>query len=472
VPAPPAHQSLRHGDQIRLGQFRCTFRLDEGEGEANDEESLSVASALDSKSSALVLQAQPAEQLRILLEISNDLSHTLDLAALLPQILDHLMRLFPRADRGFVLLSEQPGSLPVVRAFKARRAEHESNDRVSSCILRRCVERVEAFRANNPREEFASSDSVVGSSVQSLLCAPLWAQDGRALGAIQLDSSALGSQFTEADLRLLLGVAGQASVAIVGVRLHREALARRERERDLAVARDIQLALLPRSLPVVPGYAFHTHYHAAQEVGGDYYDFVPLPAGRLAVLVGDVAGKGIPAALVMARFSAEARVCLETEPDLGAAVSRLNDQMVRADLAERFVTLAAVVLDPAAHTLTVASAGHPLPLVYRAAGGPVEEVAPLTSSGPPLGCFPRQTYEARDVRMGPGDGLVLFSDGVTEAMNAGGQMLGPSGVRAALGGRGQTAQTAGERLLRAVQDHAAGCEQSDDIVLVCVGRLG
>jgi hypothetical protein len=247
---------------------------------------------------------------------------------------------------------------------------------------------------------------------------------------------------------------------------------RDNKERDLAAAREVQLALLPQSPPSVPDYAFHARYQAAQEVGGDYYDFVPLPGDRLAVLLGDVAGRGVPAALVMAKFSVEARVCLEGEQDLGAAISRLNEQMVRANLAGRFVTLAAVVLDPAGHTLTMVNAGHPYPLVYRAEGGAVEEAAPRSASGPPLGLFPGLSYAAQEVRLGPGEGLVLFSDGVTEAMSAGRQMFGADGVRAALGVGGLTAYEAGERLLRAVQGHAAGCEQSDDIALVCIGRTG
>src|SRR5262249_33524475 len=258
-------------------------------------------------------------------------------AALLQQILDHLLRLFRQADRGFVLLCEEPDGPPVVRAFKPRRADLESDDRVSLTIIRRCVENVEAVLAGHPAQQFPTSASLAGLSVRSLMCAPLWAQDGRALGAIQLDGFGAVSEFTEEDLKLLMGVAGQASVALVAARLHHEGLLRQQRERDLALARDIQVALLPQSMPALRGHAFHARYKAAQEVGGDYYDFVPLPGGRLAVVVGDVSGKGIPAALVMAKFSAEARGCLEAEPDLATAVRRLNEQMCRANPPHRLV---------------------------------------------------------------------------------------------------------------------------------------
>jgi len=476
VPAPPAQLPLRNGDLIHLGRqsgsFSCIFLLDEC-GEGNDyEDSLQVMSSLAGTSSDLVLRAQPAEQLRALLEISKDLSHTLDLAALLPRILDHLLRLFRQADRAFVLLCDEPNSPPVVRAFKARRGDREDDDRVSLTIIRRCVEKVEAILAGNPAQQFPTSASLAGLSMRSLMCAPLWALDGKALGAIQLDGFGALSEFTEDDLRLLMGVAAQASVALAAARLHFEGLLRQQRERDLAVAREIQLALLPQSLPALPGHAFHARYMAAQEVGGDYYDFVPLPGGRLAVVVGDVSGKGIPAALVMAKFSAEARGCLEAEPDLATAVRRLNAQMCRANLPDRFVALTAAVIDPAESILTVLSAGNPTPVIYRAASAVVEQAVPPSAYGPPMGLFPGAEYEASSVQWGQGDGLVLFSDGVTEAMNARGEMFGDEGVHAALESSDLTAVEGGERLLSAVEMHAAGWQQSDDIVLVCVSRTG
>jgi serine phosphatase RsbU (regulator of sigma subunit) len=119
------------------------------------------------------------------------------------------------------------------------------------------------------------------------------------------------------------------------------------------LARRVQRTLLPPGPPDVPGYAFHAHYEPAYEVGGDYYDFIPLAGRRLAVLLGDVSGKGVAAALVMVKFSVEARVCLQTEPDAAAAVGKLNGLMTRAAMPDQFVTLAAAVLDPAAHTVTL-----------------------------------------------------------------------------------------------------------------------
>jgi serine phosphatase RsbU (regulator of sigma subunit) len=328
---------------------------------------------------------------------------------------------------------------------------------------------VEAVLGNDLPAEFPNSESIGDLGVRSLICTPLWTPDGQALGVVQLDTRADGRKFTPDDLRLLLGVAGQASMALGIARLHRESLALHRKARDLEVAQQVQRALLPGALPEVPGYAFHAHYAAADEVGGDYYDFVPLPGGRLAVLLGDVSGHGVAAALVMARFGAQARACLEAEAEPSAAVARLNDLVVRAAVPGRFVTMAVVVIDPAAHTLAVVNAGHPSPLLRRAAGT-VEEVAPPDASGMALGLADGQDYPCSEVRLGPGDSVVLFSDGVTEATGPGGGQFEVDGVRAVLGAGTGSPRATGEALAAAVRRHAAGCEQGDDIALVCFGR--
>src|SRR5262249_6562635 len=151
--------------------------------------------------------------------------------------------------------------------------------------------------------------------------------------------------------------------------LHREQVARERYQRELELARQVQLGFLPEKAPEVPGYAFYRFYEPAYEVGGDYYDFIPLPHGRLAMMLGDVAGKGVAAALLMAKVSADARFCSLTEAGPAAAVARLNALMCATGPADRFVTLIAAVLNQQDHTVTLVNAGHPAPLLYRRATG-------------------------------------------------------------------------------------------------------
>src|SRR5262249_45837560 len=154
------------------------------------------------------------------------------------------------------------------------------------------------------------------------------------------------------------------------------------------------------------------YYESALEVGGDYYDFISLPQDRLAVLVGDVAGKSVAAALVMGKFSVEGRGGLSNQPDPAPAASQLNKLISQVALADRFVTFVAVVLDPVTHTATLVNAGHPAPLLYRHANEAIEEAGAGELRGRPIGIAAHNEYRASQFPLLPGDRLVIFSDGV------------------------------------------------------------
>ena len=251
---------------------------------------------------------------------------------------------------------------------------------------------------------------------------------------------------------------------------HKAALEQERLQRDLVLAREVVKSFLPASLPKVAGYEFCAFNESALAVGGDLHDFIELPGNRLAVLVGDVSGKGVAAALVMARFSAEARTCLLSEPDLGAAIGRLNALVRPFSLISRFVTLAAIVLDPANHALTLVNAGHPSPLICRQATAAFEEAASRKESGPLLGVFESYDFEAKQIAMRPGDSVVIFSDGVTDAEDAQGRKLNLRGLHAVLRKGNAPPAELSRRILKAVNDHAGGQPQFDDITLVCLQR--
>src|SRR5262249_8271291 len=158
-------------------------------------------------------------------------------------------------------------------------------------------------------------------------------------------------------------------------------------------------------------------YEPAYEVGGDYYDFIPLPHGRLAMMLGDVAGKGVAAALLMAKVSADARFCSLTEAGPAAAVARLNALMCATGPPDRVRTLIAAVLNQQDHTVTLVNAGHPAPLLYRRATGKLEPATDQALVGLPLGVMPDHGYHSCQVALEPGDCIVAFTDGVTEAMD-------------------------------------------------------
>jgi serine phosphatase RsbU (regulator of sigma subunit) len=304
------------------------------------------------------------------------------------------------------------------------------------------------------------------------MCVPLCDANGKAFGVIQLDTQDRSKKFTQDDLKFLWGVANQAAIALDNARMHAEAVSRERLKRDLELAHRVQLSFLPAKLPQVPGYDFFAHYEPANEVGGDYYGFVPLLQNRLAVAVGDVAGKGVAAALLMAKLSSDTRFCLLTENDYGRAIARLNDLLHEfASPLDRFVTFAAAILDPTRHVVTLASAGHQSPLLARRGGGPPVEVVPNEVAGVPLGIMDGALFDTCQVTLQPGDTLVMFTDGLTDSLDVRGNQFSLEGVLRTIQEAGAVPpKVLGERLVKTVQQHAAGRSPFDDLTLVCLGR--
>lgn len=477
---------LRHNDRVRICDFQAAFYdsattlplpkdLMREEEEPEDEpESSSTVEATLSHSSNLLLQAQPAERLRALLEISSSLSKTLELDPLLPQIVESLFQLFRQADRCFIILVEEPSGKLIPKVIKTRRPHDEANARFSKSIVKKCLETVQAFLSDDASADkrLPLSQSVVDFRIRSVMCAPLANAEGKAFGVIQLDTQDRSKKFTQEDLTLLLGVCNVASISLENARMHESMLAQAKVKRDLELAHQVQLSFLPQKLPEVAGYEFAAHYEPALEVGGDYYGFASLSGGRVAVTLGDVAGKGVPAALLMAKLSSDTRSCLLTEPDLAKAVTALNEQVVQqTSQMDRFVTLVSAAVDPASHVVTLVNAGHMTPFVYRQAAGTVQEAAAKDAAGMPLGILDGQEYTASTLTLQPGDALLLFTDGVTDAVDVRNVAFGTKGILTALQSGGPfTPRTLVERLVRAVKQHSAGRAQHDDITLVCLGR--
>jgi sigma-B regulation protein RsbU (phosphoserine phosphatase) len=225
--------------------------------------------------------------------------------SLLPQIAETLFQVFRQADRCFIITREEPDQL-VPQVIKTRTKDSDSSARFSRTIVRRCLDTLESYLSEDASadQNLGAAASIAEFRIRSVLCAPIVTPDNKALGVIQLDTQQRNKRFTQDDLKLLCAVAGQAAVAMENARLHENLIARSKLDRDLEIARQVQFSFLPQQTPVVPNYEIFHFYSPAQMVGGDYYDFLPMPDGRLALFVGDVAGKGVPAALLMAKLSA------------------------------------------------------------------------------------------------------------------------------------------------------------------------
>ena len=493
--AVTGQRQLNDNDRIRICDFLYSFHESvpakppplppevRPEQTLEEPEELSAFEASVSTSSQLFLESQPTEKIRILIEISNNLRRILELDRLLPKIADNLFQLFRQADRAFLIIREEVIERDktierlIPKVIKTRRVQDESVASYSRSIVRECLKTVQAFLCDDAAtdQRFNMSQSIADFRIRSVMCAPLWSQDDKAFGVIQLDTQDRAKKFTQDDLNLLMAVANQASIALECARLHEDRLAQERLRRDVELAQQVQRSFLPQHQPEVPGYQFYAYYEPAQEVGGDYYGFIPLPPAqqRLAIMLGDVAGKGVPAALLMAKLSSDARFCLLSQGNPAAAISVLNDLLYEhTSQMDRFVTLAAAVLDASAHTLTLVNAGHPAPLIYRGATQTVEEATAKDTIGLPLGVTQGFVYRSHEVQLQPGDCVLLYSDGVTDQTDKQNNQIQQKAIRTALQEEVRTPQMLGERIVKILKQHAAGRAQQDDITLVCFGRTG
>jgi len=302
------------------------------------------------------------------------------------------------------------------------------------------------------------------------MCVPISRAGGEVLGVVQLDAQESGSSFSQRDLSVLAGLASVVAKSVETAQAHDERVAQEKLKRDLEIANKVQHGLLPARAPEIAGYELFNYYASALSVGGDYFNYVPLSGGRLACVLADVSGKGVSAALVMANLAGEVRYRLASEEDLVAAVAAINDTFCMTGWDERFATFVVIVLDPATHRARIVNAGH-LPVYLRSPDGTVAEIGP-EQEGLPLGMMPGWEYRQTEVEILPGTLMVLFTDGVSEAMDVEDRIYGLERIREILAGPGGTAEEIGNRILRDVERHSAGQVQTDDICLLCVARLG
>jgi phosphoserine phosphatase RsbU/P len=311
-----------------------------------------------------------------------------------------------------------------------------------------------------------------------MMCIPLWDHGRRAVGLLQIDTRAGESRFGRDDLDFLVAVAGAVGMVVENSRLHEVAVHYEKTKQEARDAEAVQRALLPDRPPELKGYEFWHDYEPARFVGGDYIDYRPLPghglrsarsrSRRWAIALGDVSGKGMPAALLMARISSEVRLILQAEPDPARAVERLNRNLCEGGMADKFVTLLLLVLDGDRHELTIVNAGHMGPLIRRSDGE--IEVVGEEGRGTVLGIVKGETYYAETIPLGTGDVVVAYTDGVTDATSLGGDGFGIERLQQTLSLAPRGAGPVGQAIREAVRRHAAGRDPFDDITLVTFGR--
>ncbi len=482
------HQAteLTDGDLIRICDLEFSYhdvqqsemkavQRAEGSGfgilmvdDPEDSSARAVTGKIDLSSIGTQLMVSPEIRLAALVEIMQNLGGSISLEEVLPRVLDSLFKVFIQADRGFIVLREPDGELRP-RWVKARREDQEESVRISRTVLRRIMEHKEAIISLDATadERFEMSQSVADFRIRSMLVAPLLNNQGEPIGAIQLDTLNQRNRFEEKDLELLVAVATQAGIAIENAQLHEQVVAQKLVEQDLLLAKQVQAAYLPKSYPAAPGYEFFQFYQAANQIGGDYFDYIVLGPNKVAIVVADVVGHGVAAAMFMAKLSAETRFTFGTKPDPTDAITLLNARMYGLDL-EKMVTMLVFILDTTTGAAQIVNAGHMAPIVRRKDGSLVEPS--MEESGVPLCILDDSTYELTNFQLEPGDLVAMYTDGVFEAPNAKGEQFSINRIRQIISANGGQVARTGKTIIDSVRRHIGDCPQEDDMCLVIFGR--
>ncbi len=411
-------------------------------------------------------------KIRLLLDLSRKVRGTLDLGETLDRLLDAVRPIVEYDAAGIFVLNEdvfaghRRGELI---AGVARRGFEERPPGTDPMLSRGLGITGHVIRTG---ESVVAPDVrldpryVVGrASTLSEIAVPITVGEST-IGALNLESDRRGA-FGDGHLEALRFFAEAAAVAVDRAMLHRSLLEKQELEAQLRVANQVQSRLLPQGPPSVEGYDVAAVYIPSWELAGDYYDFFQLPGGRLGVVVADVAGKGVPAALIMATFRALLRAHVASGAALARIAARLN-RLLRDDCRPHgFVTCFLAELEPATGRLTYVNCGHVPPLLAGAGVGEEE----LSEGGPVLGVFEKAAYVAREATLEPGQTLVLLTDGVSEARRPDGEELGAGRIRAVVReGSSRGAAAVAAEIVRLTREFTGSTGFEDDFTLVLLAR--
>jgi phosphoserine phosphatase RsbU/P len=461
---------LRSGDRITAGQVALIYR-ESGEACAgavvftNDASTTAGATTMSESLEGLGAGESAAgkRHMQALITAGRELATHLAIEKLFDLILDLSIEAAGAA-RG-ALMTIENGQLRV-------RSSRGHGLRISSHVRELVIQEKRSLLVRDAMLDsaMATHESITHSRIRSMMAVPLQTED-RVIGLIYLDSSHFVKEFTKQDLSLLTVMANMAAIRIENARLAEVEQAERVRARELEHAATIQRSILPSQFPPFPNrtdFELHAAMALAKEVGGDLYDFFLLDQDRLAVVLGDVSGKGVPAALFMAIACTLLRASARHHATAGGCLTYMNQALVDQHASGMFVTLFYGILNTRTGVLEYSNAGHNPPYVFSPGG---ELRALKERCGPMLGVFERYQYATRTSEVRPGEGILLFTDGVTEARSNSGEFYDESRLEAYLA---QHASRPAEDLVRGVlaevERFESGNPRADDISVLALRR--
>lgn len=453
---------LKPGDRIGLGDSEVVFQ---------SEDAPSQLIAIDSSSQAknLAIPIREAigdrERTNVLASLAVQFIEDRPMSELFDFILERVMETMQPSRTALALLAADGQTFSTVHL--RRRDPHESADLViSKTLLGEVIHErnVVAYVDTAMDEKIAHAQSIVLQDIRSAVCAPMMVGDA-VLGVLYLDFRAARGAVTHEDVRLIAQIARFAAVKLETTRLREEAIVKAMMDEELRTAYRIQSRLLPATLPAIAGYTFAATNKPCKTVSGDYYDVIVRPDG-IYFIVADVSGKGITAALIMSALATAFNIFSRTNPKPSDLMREMNAMLAPKTSPSKFATVVAGVLDPATGAVEYTNAGHVAPLVVSKSG-----VAQLTSTDMVIGLFPAAQYRTQTLQLDPGDSLVLFTDGVTEAENEAEEQLGLAPVASLLGGmHAADAPRLLASIEQRVREHLGPVPANDDVTMLAVAR--
>lgn len=484
---------LKHGDRIQIGETVLRFEAEQAPEEplAGDDATMFRETIFGLKGEVTTTQRQnkAAALLQALYTVTNQISTTYELCSLINRILETTMRAI-NAQHGALFLADQQGGLlpcPVCGNVHAIRdgallPRKPGEIKISETVARRVLREGESvlYQDTDADGELSAAESVVALNLRSILCVPLRAKSG-ILGVLYIDSNRPNQSYTEDDMLLATSVGASAGLAIENARMHQQMLEKQRIEQEIATAWRIQQGFLFKDWPANdPRFQVYGDMRPAKTVGGDFYDFVRPDEHTVGLLIGDVSGKGVPAALSMAQLLADFRLRAREALSPAAVLCALNDDLVDRMQSGMFCTISYFLLDLRTGIATCANAGHLPALRVRKSGA--EFFA--SASGVPAGILPGTSWEDEHIQIDAGDAILLYTDGIAEARrtlegDGGAPKTGPVGeyvperiAHIAHETRGKPPRDMIEAIMQDVLAFCAPGAPHDDCTMISVRYLG
>ncbi len=414
--------------------------------------------------------AHTGDRLALLYRLSQNFNSSLELDDVLNRVIDEVIEIL-HAERGFIMLFEPDGSqtFSVARGLD-RKTIDQPQSQVSQSVVHKAVSEGTPILTSDAQtdERFNMRQSVMLLGLRSILCVPLKVKD-QVRGVVYADNRFTAGIFTPADLELLNAIASIAAISIENARLYGMAVEKGRLMRELQLAREMQISFLPQETPQLPGWDFAARWEPAREVAGDFFDFIPVSEDKLGLAIADVTDKGAAAALFMIFTNSTIRGSLHHSISPAESIASANRLICGKSPNAMFTSLVYMQLEPASGRVTYVNAGHNPPLYYQAATGRLER---LTRTGMVLGIEPSAPYMEMALTLEPGDFILLYTDGLTDAINAAEEAFGMERLeQLTLAHCGEPAEKIIMALEDALVDHTGDTIPIDDVTLLLVKRI-